>query len=70
MGAAAGVFGFAVGQNDGSGGVGRCGDDKFVFGAGPVSGDEAVGGIVFGVKGGERRVELRLDGEVMETGAG
>ena len=62
MGAAADVFGFAVGQGDGGGGVWWCGDGELVVVAGPVGGDEAVGGVVFGVEGGERGIELRCDG--------
>src|ERR1700712_5727277 len=69
VGAAACVFDFAVGQGDGGGGVGWCGDGELVVVGGPVGGDEAVGGVVFGVEGGERGAELRLDREVMEAGA-
>src|ERR1700730_11568251 len=69
VGAAADVFGFAVGEGDGGGGVGWCDDGALVVGAGAIGGDEAVGGVVCGVEGGEGGVELGADGQVMEAGA-
>src|SRR5258705_13339682 len=60
--AAAYLCWFTVRQGDGGGGVGWCGDGELVGGLAPVGGDEAVGGVVFGVEGGECGVELGADG--------
>src|SRR6202789_4632555 len=70
MGAAADVFGFVVRQRNCGGGVWWDRDGEAVCALLPVGDDGAVGGVVLGVELGERRVEVRVDGEVMEAGAG